>query len=174
MDEFDDQMMDPRKRDLATRDVLNRFPDGWRVGPRLVLILGRLSLAMSLVAACGAIAPVGNDPVPMPADLAWIISPGAVAPLSPGDASVPQISATRAVEIAGKSLLADLETYGDPREDPSVPDGLVRRLVNSRPAPPRSAWIVAYRWKAGGGSFKSGSFYYVDDRTGELFSSTTW
>ena len=167
-------MTDPALRERTALGVLKPPPDGWRVGPRLALILGQLSLVFALVAACGPSAAVGNDPVPMPADLAWITSPGVMVPLSPGDATVPRISATRAVEIAGDSLLADLETYGAPRQNPSVPDAVLRRLVNSRPAPLRSAWIVVYRWKEGGEYFKSGSFYYVDDRTGEQFVSATW
>lgn len=139
---------------------------------------------MALVAACDASAPVGgapgNDPVPLPEDLAALREQDPGIHLMPADESVPQISPTKAVEIAGKELFGALDANLVPRQDPSVPDALVRRLVTAGPEPPRSVWLVAYRWKAGfdcrspeggPGPCKAASFFYIDDRTGELVLS---
>lgn len=180
-------MTDPVVRKRAAFDVLSRLPDGWHVGARTALVLGRLSLAIAFVASCDAIAPVGNvpmgnDPVPLPADLAALIDDDPGIRLMPADGSVPQISPTEAVEIAGEALLGDLDGNVVPRQDPSVPDALVRRLMTNGPEPWRSVWLVAYRWKAGfdclsteggPGPCKATSFYYIDDRTGELVLSGT-
>ena len=174
-------MTDPASRERAALDVLNLLPDGWHVGRRIALILGRLSLAMTLVAGCGAIGPVENDPVPLPADLAAIIEAQMGPRMRPADGSVPRISATEAVAKAGVQLVGDLKTNSVAAQDPSVPDGLVRRQVVLGPGKPRtSVWMVVYRWKAGfdchsgaggPGSCAQTSFYFIDDRTGELISS---
>ena len=180
-------MTDPAKRERAAMGVLNRLPDDWRVGALIGLVIGRLSLALALVAACDAIAPggtvpMGNDPLPLPADLAALIDNDPGIRLMPADGSVPQISPTKAVEIAGKALFDDLDGNLVPRQDASVPDALVRRLMTNGPEPWRSVWLVAYRWKAGfdcltaeggPGPCRATSFYYIDDRTGELVLSGT-
>lgn len=148
---------------------------------RIALILGWLYLAMTLVAACEAAAPVDNDPVPLPADLAAIVNARLAIPLRPADGSVPPISPTKALEIAGVALLRDLDSNKMPRQDPSVPDGLVRRVIVG-PQGPTSAWLVVYRWAAGSdcGSPASGpgrceatSFYFINDRTGKLITGHT-
>jgi hypothetical protein len=146
-----------------------------------MLFLGGLALAVMLATGCDAMAPVGNDPVPLPADLAAMIGPNMGLRLSPADGSVPQISATKAVAIAGEHLFEELDGNRVPRQDPSVPDGLVRRLMtDGSPQHPKSVWIVAYRWAAGfdchspaggPGPCESTSFYFIDDRTGELITS---
>ena len=118
---------------------------------------------------------------PLPADLAALIVNDPGIRLIPADGSVPQISPTKAVEIAGKARFDDLDGNRVPRQNPSVPDALVRRLMTDRSLqPPRNVWIVVYRWKAGfdclspeggPGPCKATSFYYIDDRTGEFVLS---
>ena len=150
------------------------------------VLLARLLLAMMIVAACDAdlppipVAPFGNDPVPLPADLRakleQSIQPGA---LQVADGTSPPVSAGKAVEIAGRALLSDLSANDVPAQDVSAPDGLVRRLFiePGLGAPPTTVWVVAYRWAAGfncrnpnggPGPCATTSFYFVDDRTGEM------
>jgi hypothetical protein len=148
----------------------------------------RLALALTLggialVAACAAFAPIENDPVPLPADLSAIIETQMGPRLRPADGSVPPISAARALEIASESLLAELKSNSVPAQDTSVPDGLIRRQVIAGPGKPlTSVWVVVYRWKAGfdchnaaggPGPCKATSFYFVDDRRGEMNGSYT-
>jgi hypothetical protein len=133
-----------------------------------------------VVTACESFVASENDPVPLPADLAAMVEADPGIRLLPADGSVPQISATKALEIAGRVLLEELDGNRVPRQDPSVPDGLIRRLMTNNSQPPTSAWLVAYRWKAGfdchseaggPGACQTTSFYFIDDRTGELLSS---
>ena len=156
------------------------------------VLLAELLFALTFVGACGAnlpavpLAPPGNDPVPLPADLRdkleLSIQPSA---LHPVDGTSPPVSASKALEVAGRVLLADLSGNNVPAQDASAPDGLVRRLYVERAMgqrPPTSVWIVAYRWDAGfncrgpnggPGPCATTSFYFVDDRTGDLVYSLT-
>ena len=148
--------------------------------PTVALILGGMAVAMMLVAACDAVAPASNDLVPLSDDLAAIVNSQLSARdrrLSSTEAQVPPIAPTTAVEIAGKELLAELESNRVPAQDPSAPDGLVRRVVVGLDIRPTSVWVVVYRWAAGfdcrsplGGPGPCAviSFYLIDDRTGEL------
>ena len=143
----------------------------------LALILGGLTL----IAACAVFAPVENDPLPLPADLAAIIEAQMGPRLRLADGSEPRISATQAVEKASVELVSELKSNNVPAQDPSVPDGLVRRRVILGPTKPlTSVWMVVYRWKAGfdchsaaggPGPCEATSFYFIDDRTGELHGS---
>ena len=156
------------------------------------VLLVELLLAVTFVAGCGAnlprvpVAPFGNDPVPLPADLKarleQVIQPSA---LQAADGTSPAISANRALEIAGKMLLDELSGNKVPAQDVSVPDGLVRRLYIERgpdARPPTTVWVVAYRWDAGfncldpnggPGPCATTSFYVIDDRTGDLIYGLT-
>jgi hypothetical protein len=69
-----------------------------------------------------------------------------------------------------------------PAQDASAPDGLVRRLFIDQGRPPTSVWVVAYRWDAGfnchnpnggPGPCDTTSFYFIDDRTGEMIYDST-
>ncbi len=145
--------------------------------PGLALILGGLTL----VAACAVFAPAENDPVPLPSDLAATIEAQMGPRLRPADGLVPRISATEAVAKAGAQLVSELKSNSVPAQDPSLPDGLIRRRVIAGPTKPlTSVWIVVYRWKAGfdchsaaggPGPCEATSFYFIDDRTGELNGS---
>jgi hypothetical protein len=151
-------------------------------------------LAVTLVAACDAtqppvpIAPIGNDPVPFSAELEEQLE-RSLKPrsreLQPVDGTSPRISARAVLEIAGKHLLEELSGNNVPAQDPSAPDGLIRRLYIDRgrgARPPTSVWVVAYRWDAGfncrtetggPGPCATRSFYFIDDRTGEMVTSVT-
>ena len=147
-------------------------------------------LAMTLLAACDANIPavlprVGNAPVPLPADLeSMLVEVIGPSTLQAADGTSPPISASEAVAIAGKALLEQLAGNNVPAQDTAAPDGLVRAIFIDRGPrnrrPPTSAWVVAYRWDAGfdchdpsggPGPCPATSFYFIDDRTGELFYS---
>ena len=144
-------------------------------------LVSGLALSMALVAACETTAiPAGNDPVPLSPDLAEMIEADSSLRISPADASAPPISATQAVDVAGNSLLAELNANHVPAQDASVPDGLVRRVMTFGDRPPVSVWLVAYHWAAGfdchgnaggPGPCEATTFYVIDDRTGELITS---
>src|SRR5262245_59354851 len=149
----------------------------------LALVPG-LSFAMALVIACGEIAPVGNDPVPLSPDLAARLEDSLASRdhrLTAADGAVPRIAPTTALEIAGKELVAEQQGNNVPPQDPSIPSGLVRRMIVGLDGrPPTSVWVVVYRWApgfdchsdAGGpGPCSITSVYYVDDRTGEVVHS---
>lgn len=142
---------EPLARALAlTRTLPQRHPwlvrDRW---PRRTVRSGRLlliaaSLLLIVVAGLAAMLsigapqprpmPVDNDPIPLPPDLA-VDLPGLVNgwgyELSdvPPDAASPRISAEQAVDIAGRELLRGLQANGMPAQDPSRPDGLMRRQI---------------------------------------------
>jgi hypothetical protein len=111
-----------------------------------------LFVAMMLVAACNADVPeasprVGNAPVPFPADLVESMLEGMIAPgtLQAADGTSPPISASKAVEIAGKALLEQLA--GNPQErrrsarlhvegvSGSMPNQSATRVPQDVPAP---------------------------------------
>jgi hypothetical protein len=147
--------------------------------PAVALILGGMAVAMMLVAACDAVAPVSNDPVPLSDDLAASLD----SQLAPADGALPAVSPTKALEIAGKELLAELAGNNVPPQDPSVPNGLIRRvIVGLDGRPPTSVWIVVYCWAAGfnclteaggPGPCNQTSVYYIDDRTGQVVYSSS-
>ena len=153
------------------------------------VLLAELLLAMTLVVACGTdlphvpLAPLGNDPVPLPDDLKILLE-ASIRPsmLQPADGTSPPISASKALQIAGVALLDQLAANNVPAQDAPAPDGLVRRVFIDRgprgARPPTSAWVVAYRFNfnchdpgGGPGPCAATSFYFVDDRTGEIFYS---
>jgi hypothetical protein len=150
--------------------------------PAVALILGGMAVAMMLVAACDAVAPVSNDPVPLSDDLATRLDSQLGHRLTAADGAVPAVSSTKALEIAGKELLAELEGNNVPPQDPSVPTGLIRRVIVGLDIRPTSVWIVAYRWAAGfnclteaggPGPCSQTSVYYIDDQTGEVVYSSS-
>lgn len=149
------------------------------------MLLTVLCLALVTLAACGSDLPsvpfaVNNEPVPLPKDLDSILQDslaGSDVRLDAPDSTVPPISASKALEIAGKTLLEELAGNNVPAQDPSVADGLIRRRFSDPgERPPTSVWIVVYRWAAGFNCNSPGggpgpcdfvSIYFIDDRTGE-------
>ena len=154
--------------------------------------LGLLLVVALIAGACDASpsppSPVvfPNEPVPLPADLAALAADvmfGGGDRLEPAAPLTPPISPARAVEIAGPELLAILRSNKLPEQDPAAPDALVRRHYVGSLTGPADVWVVAYRWKAGWncqhpefhgpGNCRMASFYFIDERTGELVQQFT-
>ena len=151
------------------------------------MLLTVIFLAQLAVTACGSDLPpvpfaVNNEPVPLPEDLESILQDmaGNVRFDAP-DSTLPPISASKALEIAGKGLLEQLHTNNVPEQDPSIADGLIRRrYFDPGQRPPTSVWIVVYRWAAGfncngqqggPGPCDAVSIFFIDDQTGETISA---
>ena len=194
---------EPLARALAlTRTMTQRHPwlvrDRW---PRRTARSGRLlaiAAALLLALAAGLVAimsigtpqprplPIGDDVIPLPADIAIdlpMLVNGWGYRLSdvPSDAASPRISAAEAVDIAGLELLHGLQTNGMPPQDPTRPDGLMRRqILVPETETPRVVWVVTYRWKVGfdcsserggPGACPHWETHMIDDQTGERVTS---
>lgn len=144
-------------------------------------------LAMTLLVGCGGNTPqvpvpvFDNDPVPFPAELMGSLERSlAPSTLQATNLISPPISANKALQVAGATLLEELDGNKVPAQDPSVPDGLVRRMLidaGRLHRPPTSVWVVGYRWHAGfnchdpnggPGPCPVTSFFFIDDQSGEL------